>query len=594
MSNITIKTKLIIMTLIAVGAFLALTAAGLMGVNSIQSRFETTHLNHFKPVTLLTHATVTINESFKEIVLASKHDPRLPESQKHADHSIAVHLDKARESLGEAIDDINEYRKIERDHIDEEIISGFILAADNLTQNGLQKLIDLLEKENYAEANLLITETATERMGLYDKKVKTLIEVETTVGEKNYIQSQEEYRLLLIITGVVITVILVLIIVFNLMFVKGITGPILEAEKYVSQVATGDLTANIEKTANDEIGSLIEKFSNTIERLANVILAVRTNAEHLSNASDQVNSTAQSLSGATSDQAASVEQTSAAMEQMAGSIANNSQNASTTNELAQEAAQKAEEGGMAVHDTVEAMKQIVEKINIVEEIASQTNLLALNATIEAARAGEQGKGFAVVASEVGKLAETSQNASKEIRTLATDSAVIAEKAGKLLEVIVPKVQRTAELIQEISDTSDQQSQGVDQINSAMNRLDSVTQQTASSSEELAATAEQMSAQAEGLIQEVRFFKVSETLSLSVDKPGPKIAATAPAKKPVQPVKALNAPASSSASKHSTTEPAKSPQTEKNIEKQSSPEASISRVMKTDENTDNNLRDFEKF
>ena len=167
----------------------------------------------------------------------------------------------------------------------------------------------------------------------------------------------------------------------------------------------------------------------------------------------------------------------------------------------------AKEGGAAVDRTVQAMKDIAGKINIIEEIARQTNLLALNAAIEAARAGEHGKGFAVVASEVRKLAERSQKAAGEISELSASSVEVAEKAGELLAGILPDINRTAELVQEISAASKEQDTGAEQINKAIQQLDKVIQQNASAAEEMASTAEELSSQAEQLQGAIAFFRL---------------------------------------------------------------------------------------
>ena len=158
-------------------------------------------------------------------------------------------------------------------------------------------------------------------------------------------------------------------------------------------------------------------------------------------------------------------------------------------------------------EAVSAMKNIAEKISIIEEIARQTNLLALNAAIEAARAGDHGKGFAVVASEVRKLAERSQAAAAEISKLSGTSVKVAEQAGEMLGKLVPDIQKTAELVQEITASSKEQASGADQINGAIQQLNSVVQQNASGAEEMSSTAQELSSQAEQLQETISFFQV---------------------------------------------------------------------------------------
>ncbi len=285
--------------------------------------------------------------------------------------------------------------------------------------------------------------------------------------------------------------------------------PIEMMHKNIDSISDGDIPKPITEVYRGDFNDCKNNINKLIDNLTVVTVNIRTAANQVASGSQELSSSSEEMSQGTTEQAASAEEASASMEQMAANIRQNADNSQQTEKIAMKAASDAREGGKAVEEAVVAMKDIAGKISIIEEIARQTNLLALNAAIEAARAGEHGKGFAVVAAEVRKLAERSQSAAGEISDLSSSSVEVAEKAGGVLAKLVPDIQKTAELVQEINAASNEQNSGAEQINRAIQQLDHVIQQNAGSSEELSSTSEELAAQAEQLQSTIAFFKLSD-------------------------------------------------------------------------------------
>lgn len=273
--------------------------------------------------------------------------------------------------------------------------------------------------------------------------------------------------------------------------------------RVAERIAAGDLTEMIvPRSERDRLGNA---FASMVAQLAGTLQEVKHSSTLVAMAARQLSETALALTQGTNEQAGSVEEITAGLDELSSSIAANASNSRQTETMALACVGDARQSGTSVRATVAAMHSIAEKTEIIDEIAYQTNLLALNAAIEAARAGAEGRGFAVVASEVRKLAERSQAAVGDIAGVAAESVAVAERSGQAIDRLVPAITKTAELVQEVAATSQQQAAGVREMLTAMGQVDGVTQRNAAAAEELSATAQELSSQADLLANLVATF-----------------------------------------------------------------------------------------
>ncbi len=297
--------------------------------------------------------------------------------------------------------------------------------------------------------------------------------------------------------------------------------PVQYALKVVNTIRSGDLTQKIDVTSRDEMGQLHGGLKEMQETIARLTSQVRAHSEYVFDSTRQLVSGNQNLSSRTEHQASTVEQASATVEELASTVRGTAQRALEVKQHTENASNIAAKGGAIVSQVVQTMGTIRESsiriseiTSVIDGIAFQTNILALNAAVEAARAGDQGRGFAVVATEVRNLAQRVASAAKEIKHLVEDSSekvnhgsALVKDAGETMTKILDAVRGVSALVFDITQSANEQADGIDQLGQAIQQIDDISQQNAALVEQASAAAESLEHRAHELVQLFKSYKL---------------------------------------------------------------------------------------
>jgi methyl-accepting chemotaxis protein len=327
-------------------------------------------------------------------------------------------------------------------------------------------------------------------------------------------------------------------------------------------VRQGDLSVRSTVPAN-VLGQIAQALNAVLTTLGGLLVEVRASEQVAALSAGEARAGAAQLAANAQEQARQILWASGEVEALADSIQRIAATATAASAPAIEAIELSTSGREVAEQAAQGMRQVQEMViqsarrlqrlgkqaqeieqivALVAEFAQQTNLLALNAAIEAAHAGDSNAAFARFAAEIRKLANSSDEAAREITTRiaaiqtettalvgalergadqVTKQAELVARTGSALEAVNLATQHVASAIHTINAAATQHADTAHGLSAAMTGIASVSAQTRDHMDAMSAAMDDLIERANALLRKLRYFR----LTGATDAPLPSLHAT---------------------------------------------------------------------
>ncbi|NFN05977.1 methyl-accepting chemotaxis protein [Clostridium botulinum] len=522
----------------------------------LSSRTERLYKGPYLQAEVVSNMKVEIQVIDKNIYKAISTEDAEKESQYLKDMNVEV------EKFGKNFDLIkNDFNG------DERLISILEKSLDE-ADGTIKDICDLITNNQKEEAINLINKTYSTEIESIEQNIENIYK-SSQIEAKGFVSSSRIYEYLSIgIIGIMLLSILIIAITIVKLLIEMLLKGIDNINSMSKNLSQGILDVDNEYLNSDEMGEMACDLENSINMLSdylkdqihvleniskgNLDISLNSSLQYTGNfmpmklslekiinslnnsfyeisksidlvasSSQEISATTQILSEGSTNQAGVVEELLSSFHEISEQVKLNAKNANGVNEFANETKQVVSDGNKKMKELLVYMKEICVESNkisgiikTIRDIAEQTNLLALNAAIEAARAGDAGKGFAVVAEEVRLLAAQSSEAVKvttELIEKSTDVAnnggILAQETASSLNSIVNNVEQITNLIKEIRQASDLQSQSIMEVTIGVDQIAEVAQTNSATAEETASATEELSIQAQEINEKLELYKL---------------------------------------------------------------------------------------